>query len=569
MKNKFKIITLFMSMMVIIAFASCKTETEYITKEYAASVTFTIEETTTEGTLAVVMATETKGAKIYYTVDNSVPSSESAEYTEKVTVNKDTVFKAIAIKEGMENSSISVATVLIKEKTVEVEVEKIVEKEVEKIVEKEVEKIIEVEKIVYSSAISETGLYTVYQIQQEKTGGKSIEDYEIFEVEENRTIEAGTTLEDIKKSYEGFSAKILAQNENAIYVFYDRNTITYTFQTGTEGKFEDGTIEKEVSGLYGTTYTRPKAPTSADYNFSKWLDSDGSVAPTTFGAENKTFVASWKLKGEGGDEIPEGFVLVGGTTITGTESWIPSSNVFVSGRSLTIPDLIVSDHEVTRGEYKAVMGSDPSIASANDKDGNELEGDAVLNNPVNYVSWYDALVYCNKLSMLENLTPCYSIDGSTDPDDWGEVPTSSNSTWNAATCNYEAEGYRLPTEAEWEWLARGGENYEYAGSDNVDDVAWYTSNTNDTETREVKTKAPNGYGLYDMSGNVYEWCWDWYGSISDSSAADGATSGSYRVSRGGSWYSYDSFCRVAYRLSSLPGHRYNGCGLRVVRPSSK
>ena len=454
MKNKFKVITLFMSMMVIIAFASCKTET--------------------------------KGAKIYYTVDNSVPSSESTEYTEKVTVNKDTVFKAIAIKEGMENSAISVATVFV-----------------------------EVENIVYSSEISETGLYTVYQIQQEKTGGKSIEDYEIFEVEENRT------------------------------------------------------IEKEVSGLYGTTYTRPKAPTSADYNFSKWLDSDGSVAPTTFGAENKTFVASWKLKGEGGDEIPEGFVLVAGTSISGTETWTPTSNVFVSDRSITIPDLIVSDHEVTRGEYKDVMGSDPSTASANDKDGNELEGDDVLNNPVNYVSWYDALVYCNKLSMQENLTPCYSIDGSTDPDDWGEVPTSSNSTWNAATCNYEAEGYRLPTEAEWEWLARGGENYIYAGSDNVDDVAWYTSNTNDTETREVKTKAPNGYGLYDMSGNVYEWCWDWYGSISDSSAADGATSGNYRVQRGGSWYNYDDRCRVAYRYNRYPYSRDNFYGFRGVRPSSK
>ena len=508
MKNKFKVITLFMSMMVIIAFASCKTET--------------------------------KGAKIYYTVDNSVPSSESTEYTEKVTVNKDTVFKAIAIKEGMENSAISVATVFV-----------------------------EVENIVYSSEISETGLYTVYQIQQEKTGGKSIEDYEIFEVEENRTIEAGTTLEDIKKSYEGFTAKILAQNENAIYVFYDRNTITYTFQTGTEGKFEDGTIEKEVSGLYGTTYTRPKAPTSADYNFSKWLDSDGSVAPTTFGAENKTFVASWKLKGEGGDEIPEGFVLVAGTSISGTETWTPTSNVFVSDRSITIPDLIVSDHEVTRGEYKDVMGSDPSTASANDKDGNELEGDDVLNNPVNYVSWYDALVYCNKLSMQENLTPCYSIDGSTDPDDWGKVPTSSNTTWNAATCDFEANGYRLPTEAEWEWLARGGENYTYAGSDNVDDVAWYTSNTNDTGTREVKTKAPNGYGLYDMSGNVYEWCWDWYGSISDSSAADGATSGSSRVLRGGSWYGDDYGCQVALRSSLSPSLRGNYYGFRVVRPSSK
>ena len=263
------------------------------------------------------------------------------------------------------------------------------------------------------------------------------------------------------------------------------------------------------------------------------------------------------------------FVFVNGISITGTESWTPSSRVFVSGRSLTIPDLIVSDHEVTRSEYKAVMGSDPSIASAYDKDGNQLEGDAVLYNPVNYVSWYDALVYCNKLSMLENLTPCYSIDGSTDPDNWGEVPTSSNSTWDAATCDFEANGYRLPTEAEWEWLARGGEKYTYAGSNTIDDVAWYTENTNDTGTREVKTKAPNGYGLYDMSGNVYEWCWDWYGSISSSSAADGATSGSSRVRRGGSWDFYGDYCRVDVNNFSSPYYRNNYLGFRVVRPSSK
>ena len=267
--------------------------------------------------------------------------------------------------------------------------------------------------------------------------------------------------------------------------------------------------------------------------------------------------------------IPEGFVFVNGTSISGTESWTPSSSVFVSGRSLTISDLIVSDHEVTRGEYKDVMGSDPSTASAYDKDGNQLEGDAVLNNPVNYVSWYDAIVYCNKLSIKENLTPCYSIDGSTDPDDWGEVPTSSNSTWNAATCDFEANGYRLPTEAEWEWLARGGENYWFAGSDTVGEVAWYTNNTNSTGTREVKTKAPNGYGLYDMTGNVGERCWDWYGSISSSTAADGASLGDRRVRRGGSWEYNDYHCQVAYRNKFYPYTRFYGFGFRVVRPSSK
>mgnify|MGYP003295223508 CR=1 FL=1 len=566
MKNKFKIITLFMSMMVIIAFASCKTETEYITKEYAASVTFTIEETTTEGTLAVVMATETKGAKIYYTVDNSVPSSESTEYTEKVTVNKDTVFKAIAIKEGVENSSISVATVLIKEKTVEVEVEKIVEKEIEKIV--------EVEKIVYSSEISETGLYTVYQIQQEKTGGKSIEDYEIFEVEENRTIEVGATLEDLKKSYEGFTAKILAQNENAIYVFYDRNTITYTFQTGTEGKFEDGTIEKEVSGLYGTTYKRPKAPTSADYNFSKWLDSDGNVAPTTFGAENKTFGASWKLKGEGGDEIPEGFVLVeAGTFQMGSNDGY-DSNKPVHEVTIT-KDFYMGIYEVTQAEYEEFCSYGSSFPSSSYGDGD--------NYPAYNVSWYDALVYCNKRSETEGLTPCYSIDDSPNPEAWGEVPSTYNdpnrSKWDAAICNFEANGYRLPTEAEWEYAARAGDNtvdsLTYSGTSDVNELekyAWYYDNS-DSTTHEVGKKEANAYGLYDMSGNVWEWCWNWYTdsyntTTEGGSDPTGSSAGSYRVYRGGSWNYYSGSCAVSYRNFNYPFGRGSLLGFRVVRASS-
>ena len=261
--------------------------------------------------------------------------------------------------------------------------------------------------------------------------------------------------------------------------------------------------------------------------------------------------------------VPEGFVKIPAASIAETESL--SSEVFVSGRNLKIASFYMSDHEVTRGEYKAVMGSDPSTADAHDKDGNELTGyDNVKNNPVNNINWYYALVYCNTRSIKEGLTPCYAIGGKTNPSEWGSVPTSGDSTWNGATCDPTANGYRLPTEAEWEWAARGGESYTYAGSNDIDEVAWYE--TNPRGTRDVKTKKANGYGLYDMSGNVWEWCWDWYGSISSDTASSGPASGSYRCIRGGSWSLNADSAQVANRNNyDYPYARYNNFGFRLVR----
>ena len=130
------------------------------------------------------------------------------------------------------------------------------------------------------------------------------------------------------------------------------------------------------------------------------------------------------------------------------------------------------------------------------------------------------------------------------------------------------ENFRMPTEAEWEYAARGGnksKGYTYSGSNTIGDVAWYYDNSSD-KTHTVKTKAANELGIYDMSGNVNEWCSDWYGTYSNSAQTDPTdpTTGTLRVSRGGSWFNNASYCRCAYRFSQTPSNRFYNLGVRLA-----
>jgi formylglycine-generating enzyme required for sulfatase activity len=203
------------------------------------------------------------------------------------------------------------------------------------------------------------------------------------------------------------------------------------------------------------------------------------------------------------------------------------------------------DHEVTQKEWLDVMGSYPNTSPSSTYG----LGD---NFPMYYISWYDAIDYCNALSAMQGLTPAYTVDRTT------------------VTWNQDASGYRLPTEAEWEYACRAGTTTAYyTGSSISSTDANYGSNIG--KATAVKSYPANPWGLYDMAGNVYEMCWDWYSStyLGMSSAGTdpiGAASGTYRVLRGGSWYNDASYMRSAYHTPVNPSNSTSNYGFRVVLP---
>ncbi|MBM4398705.1 MAG: chitobiase/beta-hexosaminidase C-terminal domain-containing protein [Candidatus Cloacimonetes bacterium] len=500
---------------------------------------------TSSSPVNVTITSSTQNAKIYYTTNGTEPSINSAVYTNPINLSTNTTLKARAIVTGWTPSEVETGNYFFNVANPVLSL---------------------VTGIYYGPQSLTITCPTVdAEIRYTTNGTEPQANSPLY----TEPLEIAVTTNMKAKAFKtGMNPSQVVQASITIVPFQSVATPTINPQSGTYLTAQSITISCVTNGAtirFTTDNTDPNA-LSQVYSEPISLSSTTTIKAKAFrlgwyDSEIATAVYNITFNPATMILLPGGTFSMGRTSGVGDTDELPVHQV-------TLSSFYIGKYEVTQGQWVAIMGSNPSYF-------NNPDFPVDLNRPVEKVSWYAALVYCNRRSIVEGLNPVYSIGGSTNPDNWGAIPVTYNANWDAAECNWSENGFRLPTEAEWEYAARGASNtpdYIYAGSNTGEDVAWCQLNSGET-TRIVGHKLPNGIGTFDLSGNVNEWCWDWYNSTyySTSPAVNptGPTSGNHKVLRGGNWNSYNyTLCRIVRREGLNTYNAVHTNGLRVVRKAN-